>query len=46
MSEILIITMIGWVIARLEVIAAAARIGERHAESELHPPFLKAKEQK
>lgn len=45
MSEGVIIAMLGWIIARLEVVAASARKGERHAESP-HPPFLKAKEQK
>lgn len=44
MSEsMLTVIMIGWVIARIEIIAAAARKGKRHADSELHPPFLKVK---
>jgi len=39
-ENLLIVTMLGWVIVRLEVVAAIARKGERHAESPHHPAFF------
>lgn len=37
----LIMVMLGWIIARLEVVAGKASKAVEHAENPLHPPFLK-----
>lgn len=41
-----ILAMLGWIIARLEVVAGKAAKAVEHAENPLHPPFLRVEKTK